>query len=200
MSEIIKALAATYEITGHSISPDALLIMDDDLSEYEERDVLTAISRCRKELSKRMVLQDIIDRIPGLHPGPEEAWNLLPKSEREGGYVTHQMMASAPFDLIDRGDLIAARKAFIETYSRADKSGKPEFFYSSPTVGSTEEKVDIKSKAIMLARDKKWISEDRAQGLLSQLSPSSKGNLTNLINQSNSKALKTSTNPKNSSK
>lgn len=66
---------------------------------------------------------DILDRCPCRnlgHPDPETAWNLVPKSETDTAYVTAQMMAglAACQDSLDRGDLIGARMAFIETYKR----------------------------------------------------------------------------------
>jgi len=66
---------------------------------------------------------DILDRCPSRnlgHPDPETAWNLLPKSEADTAYVTAQMMAglSACQDSLERGDMIGARMAFLETYRR----------------------------------------------------------------------------------
>ena len=66
---------------------------------------------------------DILDRCPSRnlgHPDPETAWNLVPKSETDTAYVTAQMMAglAACQDSLDRGDLIGARMAFLETYRR----------------------------------------------------------------------------------
>lgn len=66
---------------------------------------------------------DILDRCPCRnlgHPDPETAWNLVPKAETATAYVTAQMMAAlaACQDSLDRGDLIGARMAFIETYRR----------------------------------------------------------------------------------
>jgi hypothetical protein len=64
---------------------------------------------------------DILDRCPSRnlgHPDPETAWNLLPKAETDTAYVTAQMMAglAACQDSLERGDLIGARMAFLETY------------------------------------------------------------------------------------
>jgi hypothetical protein len=66
---------------------------------------------------------DVLDRCPSRnlgHPDPETAWNLVPKAETDTAYVTAQMMAglAACQDSIERGDLIGARMAFLETYRR----------------------------------------------------------------------------------
>ena len=77
-------------------------------------------------------------------------------------------MSAAPFDALDRGDLIAGRMAFLETYKKlvtnAKAAGeKPAYFYSAPSMGSYEAKQDNKEQSLLLARDKSWISETTFQ-------------------------------------
>lgn len=77
----------------------------------------------------------------GNYPEPEEAWNKLPKSEYDGGWVCDEMMAgfAACADSLARGDMIAARMAFLERYRSVirNKKGKPQWWLSRP-IGMTE--------------------------------------------------------------
>lgn len=79
------------------------------------------------------------------HVAPEEAWNRIPKSEYEGGWVTDEMMRAlgACQDSIDRGDLIGARKAFLERYGLEISATreKPKWWLTKP-VGLTWEQME----------------------------------------------------------
>lgn len=115
-----EAIAVTYAAMGHEVSDAALKVMVADLSAYPLEGVLVALSRCRKEL-KRLSLADIIDRIPGGHPGPEEAWAQVSVAlgNEDVTLVWTEPMREA-FFVADKlsNDPIAARMAFKETYTR----------------------------------------------------------------------------------
>lgn len=126
-----EAIAVTYAAVGQELSDAALKIMVKDISAYPLEGVLVALSRCRKEL-RRITLADIIDRIPGGHPGPEEAWALVSKALNDESVtlVWTDPMREA-FFVADKlaDDPIAARMAFKETYTKliaiAREQGKP---------------------------------------------------------------------------
>lgn len=75
---------------------------------------------------------------------PEEAWNALPKSESEGGWMCQEIATAmgACFDSLDAGDRIGARMAFLEVYKREiqGKRGKPNWWLSEPNALTHEER------------------------------------------------------------
>lgn len=116
--ELTKTLAVTAEVCGAQLSPAAAEVMLAELSVYPLASVMAALRRCQRDLQGRLPLAAILERLNDGHPGPEEAWALYPKSETETALVTDEIMAAGAVatDLIDHGDLVAARMAFVEVY------------------------------------------------------------------------------------
>lgn len=115
-----EALSATFAAIGQEMSDVALALISRDLEVYPLRDVFSALSRCRKEL-RRMSLVDILDRMPGGHPGPEEAWGIVAKAladERVTVVWTDEICHAFGAALNLSDDHVAARMAFKESYSR----------------------------------------------------------------------------------
>lgn len=115
---LTEAVKGTYAVIGQAMTDTELAMVVSDLSVYPSASVLTALTRCRREL-KRITLSDIIDRIPGGHPGVEEAWALVSTiiGDEDASIVwTEEMRRSygVASSLVD--DLIAARMAFKESY------------------------------------------------------------------------------------
>lgn len=118
MSKIVEALGVTYASIGQEISDAAMTIISKDLGAYPEDDVLEALSRCRREL-RRMSLVDVLERLPGGHPGPEEAWAIVAPalSDERVTFVQTDEIASAFSVALNLSDNpIAARMAFMERY------------------------------------------------------------------------------------
>lgn len=128
---VVQALALTAELTGAQLSDAAKMMMVEDLSDYDAAAVVTALSRCRRELKGRLTLAEIIARIDDGRPGPEEAWAMLPRDEERTVVWTEEMIEAwgVALPLLSEGDEIAARMAFRESYSRrlteARSSRKP---------------------------------------------------------------------------
>jgi hypothetical protein len=119
--ELLLALAVTAELTGTELSEPAARLLADDLGVYPLRQVLVALTRCRRELRGRLTLAAIIDRLDDGRPGPNEAWAMIPQDEH-GSVVWTTEMAEAygiAAPLLREGQVIAARSAFIEAYSAA---------------------------------------------------------------------------------
>lgn len=116
--DLIKAIAVTAELTGTELSLDAAKMMTSDLASYPEQQVLDALVKCRREIRSRLTLADVISRIDDGRPGAEAAWAMIPKNESDSVVWTREMAESfgVALPLIDDGDHIAARMAFIETY------------------------------------------------------------------------------------
>lgn len=115
---LIEAVKGTYAVIGQSMTDTELAMVVSDLSVYPSASVLTALTRCRREL-KRITLSDIIDRIPGGHPGVEEAWALVSTimgDEHATIVWTDEMRRAYGVASALADDPIAARMAFKESY------------------------------------------------------------------------------------
>lgn len=117
---LTEAVKATYAAIGQSMTDIELALIVADLSTYQPAAVMTALTRCRREL-KRLTPSDIIDRMPGAHPGAEEAWSMLQAAiGNEAATIvwTEEMREAYGVVAPLADDPIAARMAFKETYGR----------------------------------------------------------------------------------
>lgn len=124
MSEITKALAVTAELTGTELSAISLKAMEAELSQYPVRAVLDALNRCRRELTGRLTLAAVLERINAIdgRPTANEAWAIALRGFDEAQtIVTNEeineaMHAARP--VLDAGDEVGARMAFRDAYER----------------------------------------------------------------------------------
>ena len=95
--------------------------------------------------------------------GADEAWDHVPKSENESGYVTGRMMQALGVaeDLIANGDWIGARLAFIRTYNNLKPDD--EFRYSEAYGVEYEEKEQRKINDYKLLENKGWMNKSQMQ-------------------------------------
>lgn len=117
---LLKALAVAIELTGTDLTKAAARVMAEDLAQYPEAAVITALARCRRELRGKLALADVLDRLPGNHPGAEEAWSICAgclNDERLTVVWTQEMALSFGVALGLQADHVAARMAFKETYT-----------------------------------------------------------------------------------
>lgn len=140
LDEIIGALSVTAEITGTQLSPGAMMVIAEKLSRKGTLgQVLSALDRCQEELTGRLSLAAIIERIHSSDGilGAEEAWALMSNGEDVTVVIT-QEMAEAMKDahhLLKEHDRIGARMAFKEAYTRLihdarEENSKPHWFAS----------------------------------------------------------------------
>lgn len=117
---LYQAIVVTAEIIGHEISPAAAREMTRELLTYPESQVASALSRCKRELTGRLTLAAIIQRIDDGHLGIEEAWALVPRNEADTVVWTDEIaQAYGVCSALLETDQVAARMAFKESYSRA---------------------------------------------------------------------------------
>lgn len=125
---LLQAIAVTAELTGTQLSQPAARVLAEDLSRYPEKQVLGALVRCRKELRGRMSVADVIARLDDGRPGAEEAWAMIPRDESGSVVWTDEMRfaygVAAP--LIEEGDLVAGRMAFLENYRALVQKARDE--------------------------------------------------------------------------
>lgn len=122
---VLRTLVATAEVMGGEMKPTTALVMAQDLDEYPFHEVMTALNRVRKEATGRLTLKAIIDM---LSPGRDwlsanEAWSLALPAADERNTVVWTREARDAFNialpLLEEGDKIGARMAFIAAYERS---------------------------------------------------------------------------------
>ena len=170
-AELLTEVMAVY---GKQADKGTMRVWWEILKDYSFEQISMAFSQHTRNDKFPPVPASIVELLPDNsgHLSPDEAWNALPKTEYEGGYVTQQIMEGmgACLDSIDRGDMIGARMAFIAAYKRsvtnANASGeKAKYFYTAPSIGSHEQKQQIKAAALLTAKDRKWITQQRFDDL-----------------------------------
>ena len=125
---LLDALAVTAELTGTELSKPAARVMLTDLQAYPQAQVLTALSRCRRELKGRLTLAAILERLDDGRPGANEAWAMIPQDERGSVVWTDEMALAfgAAQPLLAAGQIIAARQTFVEVYDRECATARAE--------------------------------------------------------------------------
>ena len=117
---VAQALTLAFQYVNQSMPDLAIAEMAHDLAVYPPDQVLAALKRCRSEL-KVIRYGDILDRLPGGHPGPEEAWAVIgPSLQNEALTVvwTDPMRKAWGVAVSLADDPGAARMAFKETYTK----------------------------------------------------------------------------------
>lgn len=121
MSKLLEALAVMAEVTGTDWSKPTVQFIERELAAYPEKDAVSAIRRCMTELKQKVTLADILDRMPSQHPGVEQAWALISKvmnNEQVSICWTDEMREAYGSAAPLADDMVAARMAFKETYSK----------------------------------------------------------------------------------
>jgi len=140
LGKLAEAIIVTAEVMGHELPVRAAEAMARELLALPPRGVATALKRCQRELAGRLTLAAILQRVEDGHPGPEEAWALCqPARDENNTVVWTDEIAGAFFvakALLDEGDQVAGRMAFLENYRealrRARAESKPVRFFVSP--------------------------------------------------------------------
>lgn len=122
---LIDMIAITAQISSTNLTPEAAMVMVEDLEDYSFSQVMDALKRCRRTLKGPLTPQAIISRIDDGRPGPEEAWAMIPKNEGTSVVWTEEMAEAFGVvnDLIIAGEEVQARMAFLEVYrDRVDQA------------------------------------------------------------------------------
>ena len=121
---IAQALAVCAELTGTQLSDAATNAMLDELLAYDTGTVLAALNRCRRELTGRLTLAAILQRLDNGLPSADEAFGLLAEGWRNESLtvvvpeIAMQAAGMGAFGLFQVGDKTGARMAFREAYVR----------------------------------------------------------------------------------
>ena len=175
-ASIAQIVTATAEVLGQEITAAAAEMIATDLAEYQDQQIADGLKACRRELTGRLTLAAIIDRIQRTdgHPEPNEAWAiaLQASDERRTVVITEQIQSAlrAAQPILDNGDAIGGRMAFIEAYRRTVESARQS--RQSPvwhvSVGwDVEDRADAVTRAVETGR----ITQDLGEALLLQHRP-----------------------------
>lgn len=129
---LTQAITVTAEIVAIQLSANALDVMVEDLMNYELDDVLNALNRCRKELSGRLTLAEIVKRIDTGWVSADEAFNAIVQGwqdERVSIITTETALEASgeAYELFRIGDKTGARMAFKNAYERLVAEKKSRF-------------------------------------------------------------------------
>lgn len=130
--KLILALMATAEVMGNEIKPNVAVVMVDDLSVYALSDVLQALTRVRRECSGKLTLKMILDILSPSDGwlSANEAWAVALPAIDEAATVMWTPEIAKAFEvarpILEGGDKIGARMAFIPAYDRLIDQAKRE--------------------------------------------------------------------------
>lgn len=175
IARLTLAITATAEVLGQTITSEAAEMMADDLADYRAEAVAGALKACRRELTGKLTLAAILQRVQAAdgRPGKDEAWAIAMTTNDEFETVVLtdeiQLALAAAKPVLDAGDKIGARMAFISAYERfvgqAREDAKPVNWHVS--VGfDANRRIQAVTKAMELKR----IPREHGQKYLADLS------------------------------
>lgn len=122
--KVIQMLCATAEAIGGQITPAAAALMANDLSAYSLQDIGLALAEVRRTARGRLIVGDVLKVLAATdgRPGKDEAWaiGLSSFDEDETVVMTDeiQLAMTACRPVLDAGDKVGARMAFMSAYER----------------------------------------------------------------------------------
>lgn len=131
-AELAAALCATAETLGHALSASAAELMAEDLAEYGMEHIAAALRACRKELTGKLTLAAILQRIHAEdgRPGRDEAWAIALQAgdERDTVVMTGEILAALQVarPILEARDKVGARMAFLSAYDRLTNQARQE--------------------------------------------------------------------------
>lgn len=130
--QLVDMILVTAEVMGHELKPSAVMMMVSDLAGYDFAAVANTLNRCRKEQTGRLTLKGILDLLApaGGWLTANEAWSLALPAADERNTVVWTSEASKAWSvalpLLEAGDKVGARMAFIAAYERHVSTAKSE--------------------------------------------------------------------------
>ncbi|MGA3827370.1 hypothetical protein [Pseudomonas chlororaphis] len=175
LAELAAGICATAETLGQTISATAARLMAEDLAAFPPQDIRKALQSCRRELTGKFTLGAVMQRIQAEdgRPGKDEAWAIAMTTNDEFETVVLtdeiQMALAAAKPVLDAGDKVGARMAFISAYERfvgqAREDAKPVNWHVS--VGfDANRRIQAITKAVEMQR----IPQERGRLYLADLS------------------------------
>lgn len=175
IAQLAGAICATAETLGQTISATAAELMAGDLAEFAAVDIRRALQSCRRELTGKLTLAAVLQRIQAEdgRPGRDEAWAIALASSDEFDTVVMtdeiQLALNAARPVLDAGDKIGARMAFMSAYDRFVYDARAS---AAPVKWNLSMGFDPARRitAVTVALQLQRIPQDRATLLLADLS------------------------------
>ena len=166
-SKVIEAIAVTAELCGRTFTSAAAAVFASDLDGYSDHSILSALSRCRKELKGILTVQDVVSRLDDGRPGVEQAWAMLPFEESQTVVWTSEMSQAwgVANILLIEGDRIGARMAFKESYSKLLAEARDQRLPVQWSASLGHDKFS-REATLIAALEKGWLSAPHVQTLL----------------------------------
>ena len=165
---VLESLAVTIELCGGSSwSKAAVAAVCVQLRAYPVTAVLAALHRCQLEVSGRLSLASIIDRIDDGRPTADEAWAQVGTNDESRTIVsTDEAMASTrEIGSLLTDDPVAARMAFKDAYKRIVTENKARGI-SASWFASLGHDPGGRAAPIMQAVERGRLSDEVARNLL----------------------------------
>lgn len=132
VAQLATAIIATAETLGQTLSASAAQLMAEDLAQHPEEHVGAALRACRRELTGKLTLSAILERAHAAdgRPGRDEAWAIALAGSDEFNTVVltdeirQAISAAAP--ILEAGDKVGARMAFLSAYDRLVTEARSE--------------------------------------------------------------------------
>lgn len=124
VEKILEAVSVTAELTGADLSENAKAAMVEELLPFGVGKSLDALNRCRRELTGRLTLAAVLQRIDTGLPSADEAWGLVSEGLRDERVtvvvpvIAQQAAAMGAAELLQNGDKTGARMAFKAAYEK----------------------------------------------------------------------------------
>lgn len=124
VEKILEAVSVTAELTGADLSENAKAAMVEELLPFGVVKSLDALNRCRRELTGRLTLAAVLQRIDTGLPSADEAWGLVSEGLRDERVtvvvpaIAQQAAAMGAAELLRNGDKTGARMAFKAAYEK----------------------------------------------------------------------------------
>lgn len=129
---LLETVYATAELLGTEIRPATANMMIRDLRPYGLDEIEQALTRCRSELTGRLTLAAVLERMPSAnqHLSPNEAWAVALQSMDDLDTIVWTKETAAAMGVarpvLEQGDKVGARMTFIDAYSREVGQAKAE--------------------------------------------------------------------------
>lgn len=134
-TKVMQMICATAEAIGGQITPAAAALMANDLSGHTLADIGHALAEVRRTARGRLVVGDVLRVLAATdgRPGRDEAWAIALSSADEDETVVMtdeiQLAMAACRPVLEAGDKVGARMAFLSAYDRfideARREGAP---------------------------------------------------------------------------
>lgn len=175
---LYELLEPRYALFNRQMTNSLLEMWAGDLDGYSIEQIAAALKQAGRRLRFPPVPADVLNLLPCPlgHATPEIAWNIVPKTDLEGEFVTDEIMqaASTVLDAIKNRDKMA-RMGFLEAYkqilSSAQVQGKKAvWWFSAANNGSFEQRRHDKLKKTIAAAQCGRIDQKRAIELVRTIS------------------------------